>query len=75
MRDRDVPQPSVKYHVQYVRKQLHIFRKHHISTVQQALILIAACAFVLYSVFFTNVPAIHDFFHELRHAMSIIPCH
>jgi hypothetical protein len=30
---------------------------------------------VLYAVFFTNVPPIHDFFHGLRHAMSIIPCH
>ncbi len=75
MRDRDVPQPSARRQFTYIRKQLHIFRKHNVSTVQQAVILIAACAFVVYAVFFTNVPTIHDFFHELRHAMGIIPCH
>jgi hypothetical protein len=26
-------------------------------------------------VFFTTAPSIHDFFHVLRHAMGIIPCH
>jgi hypothetical protein len=29
----------------------------------------------LYAVFFSNVPTIHDFFHGLRHAMGILPCH
>jgi hypothetical protein len=65
------PQQQFKY----IHRQLYIFRKHHVSVVKQALILIVACSFVLYSLFFTNVPAIHDFFHELRHALGIIPCH
>jgi hypothetical protein len=30
---------------------------------------------VLYSFLFTNVPTLHNFFHELRHALGIIPCH
>ncbi|WP_089939022.1 CbtB-domain containing protein [Candidatus Entotheonella palauensis] len=75
MRDRDVPQPSARRQFKYIRRQLRIFRRHHVSTLQQGLILIAACTIVLYSVFFTNVLAIHDFFHELRHALGIIPCH
>ncbi len=75
MRDRDVDQPAARRPFRYVRRQLRIFRRHHVSTVQQGLIFIAACTLVLYSVFFTNVPALHDFFHELRHVMGMIPCH
>jgi hypothetical protein len=59
----------------YVQKQLTIFRKHNITLTKQAIVVVLAVAFVLYAVFFTNVPPIHDFFHGLRHAMSIIPCH
>jgi hypothetical protein len=65
------PQQQFKY----IHRQLHVFRKHHVSVVKQALILIAACSFVLYSLLFTHVPAIHDVFHGLRHALGIIPCH
>jgi cobalt transporter subunit CbtB len=75
MRDREVPQPSARRQFKYVRRQLNIFRRYHVSTLQQGLILIAACTLILYTVFFTNVPAVHDFFHELRHVMGIIPCH
>jgi cobalt transporter subunit CbtB len=59
----------------YVQKQLTIFRKHNITLTKQAIVVVLAVAFVLYAVFFTNVPPIHDFVHGLRHAMSIIPCH
>jgi hypothetical protein len=38
-------------------------------------VVVCAVAFVLYAVFFTHVPPIHDFFHGLRHAMGILPCH
>lgn len=75
MQDRDVPQPSTGRQFRYIRRQLNLFRRHHVSALQQGLILAAACALVLYTVFFTNVPAVHDFFHELRHVMGIIPCH
>jgi hypothetical protein len=59
----------------YIRRQLHIFRRHNITITTQALILVAVCSLVLYSILFTDVPTIHDFFHELRHSMGIIPCH
>ncbi len=75
MQNRNRPPTSPVQQFKYIRKQLHIFRRHHITLVKQGIIVIAACVFVLYSVFFTNVPAIHDVFHELRHALGIIPCH
>ena len=59
----------------FIRRQFHIFRRHNISIMKQAIVMLAASAFVLYSIFFTNLPAIHDFFHGLRHALGIIPCH
>jgi hypothetical protein len=30
---------------------------------------------VVWTVLFTNYPPIHDFFHELRHSLYVIPCH
>jgi hypothetical protein len=59
----------------YIQRQFTLFRKHHISLTKQAVVVVCVVAFVLYAVFFTNVPPIHDFFHGLRHAMGIIPCH
>ena len=66
-------QPSQQF--KYIRRQLTIFRRHNISIFKQAIVVVAASGFVMYSVFFTNLPAIHDFFHGLRHALGIIPCH
>lgn len=66
---------TYKSQVRYVQKQLTIFRKHNITLTKQMVVVVCAVVFILYTVFFSNVPPIHDFFHELRHAMSIIPCH
>jgi len=59
----------------YIQRQLHLFRKHHISLAVQAVVVVCAVAFVLYAVLFSHAPSIHDFFHGLRHAMGILPCH
>lgn len=67
--------PSVRYQFAYIRRQLHLFRRHNLTLVAQACILVVACALVLYAMLFTNVPTLHDFFHELRHSLGIIPCH
>jgi hypothetical protein len=66
---------TYKNQMRYVQKQLIIFRKHNITLTKQMVVVMCAVVFILYAVFFSNVPPIHDFFHELRHAMSIIPCH
>jgi len=59
----------------FIRRQFYMFRRHNITIVKQALAMIAVTTFVLYSFLFTNVPTLHNFFHELRHALGIIPCH
>jgi cobalt transporter subunit CbtB len=38
-------------------------------------IVLALAAVVLWAVFLSNYPPIHDAFHELRHSMYVIPCH
>lgn len=41
----------------------------------QIAVFLAVVALVFWALFFTNYPPIHDFFHELRHNLYVIPCH
>ncbi|MCF6312126.1 MAG: CbtB-domain containing protein [Verrucomicrobiales bacterium] len=47
----------------------------NISALSKAVILLAIVGIVLYTVLFSTYPAVHDFFHELRHSLMMIPCH
>lgn len=38
-------------------------------------IVLLVTAIVLWAVFLANYPPVHDTFHELRHALYVIPCH
>ena len=75
MRHDDTHPMTRRQQFRFIRRQFYVFRRHNITIVKQALAMIAVTTFVLYSFLFTNVPALHDFFHELRHALGIIPCH
>lgn len=57
------------------RKHVLLTAKLNLSTFSRGTILLAIVGFVLYSVLFSTTPATHDFFHELRHSLMIIPCH
>lgn len=57
------------------RKHVLLTAKLNLSTFLRGTILLTIVGFVLYSVLFSTTPAIHDFFHELRHSLMIIPCH
>ena len=46
-----------------------------LSVFTQGLVLLAIAGIVLYSIFFSTYPDIHDYFHELRHGLMMIPCH
>ncbi len=46
---------------------------HHLFV--QAAIVVVLVALVLWAVLFTNYPPLHDSFHQLRHALYIVPCH
>ena len=56
-------------------RYLYEHLKLHLTKNLQLTILLAMTAFVLYTVFFSGMAAAHDYFHEVRHALSIIPCH
>lgn len=41
----------------------------------QVMMFFGLTAVVLFVSLFSTYPAAHDFFHGLRHALMIIPCH
>jgi hypothetical protein len=41
----------------------------------QVAVVLAVVALVIWAMLFSNYPPIHDFFHELRHSLYVIPCH
>lgn len=41
----------------------------------QILTILFVVGVVLWALLFTNYPPAHDTFHELRHALYVIPCH
>jgi hypothetical protein len=46
-----------------------------INAFVQISIVLVVVALVAWAMFFTNYPAAHDLFHELRHSLYVIPCH
>jgi len=41
----------------------------------QVLVVLAVVALVAWAILFTEYPPLHDFFHQLRHSLYVIPCH
>ena len=58
-----------------VHKTANSFLGLSINLVVQVVVVFAMVALVLYSILFSEYPAVHDYFHHLRHALSIVPCH
>ena len=46
-----------------------------LSLIVQVALLLFVTGVVLWAVLFTSIPGTHDFFHEMRHALFLIPCH
>lgn len=46
-----------------------------VNAVSRALIFLGLLSVVLFTLLFTTYAPVHDFFHGLRHALMIIPCH
>jgi hypothetical protein len=60
---------------EFANKTGHAFLGLSINLVVQTAIVFTMVALVLYSILFSEYPAVHDYFHHLRHSLSIIPCH
>ncbi len=41
----------------------------------QATLYISLCALILWTIFFTTYPAVHDSMHSLRHHTLTVSCH
>lgn len=59
----------------HARKHVRLTKTLNLSITRKAVILLAIVGIVLYVVLFSTTPTVHDFFHELRHKLMIIPCH
>jgi len=46
-----------------------------LSMTVQITIFLALVSVILFFSLFSTYPPIHDFFHGIRHALMIIPCH
>lgn len=59
----------------YIKRQIKVFNKQKTSIVTKMVFFLAVTQVSLYIVLFSEYPAIHDYFHELRHVLAIVPCH
>ncbi len=57
--------------VVHTRSQAHLMQHAWV----QIVLVLAVVGVVLWAMFMANYPPVHDAFHELRHALYIIPCH
>lgn len=57
------------------RRHLRLSRRLKMGLLQKSFITLAIVGIVLYTMFFTTTPFVHDYFHELRHNLMLIPCH
>ncbi|PCI24926.1 MAG: hypothetical protein COB67_11235 [SAR324 cluster bacterium] len=64
-----------KKEFRFINHQVNIFKKQKTSLITKALFYTSVLTISAYVVLFTNYPMVHDYFHELRHALAIIPCH
>ncbi len=57
------------------KQHIRLTKRLNITVMQQCFLVLAIVGFVLYTVLFTTTPAVHDFFHEFRHNLMLVPCH
>lgn len=59
----------------WISKHLHEHFQIHLNLKAQLAIFLTLTGLVLYTVFFSTLPIVHDTLHAFRHALAIIPCH
>lgn len=54
---------------------LRITRTLNLSVFRKVVVVLFIVGIVLYTVLFTTYSPVHDYFHQLRHSLMVIPCH
>lgn len=57
------------------KKHIRLLQTLNLSVFTKGAVLLAITGIVLYTVLFTTYPPVHDYFHELRHGLMVVPCH
>lgn len=60
---------------QILHEHTHHMENVSLNIVAQICVVLFIAALVFWTIFFTNYAPVHDFFHGLRHALYVIPCH
>lgn len=69
------PEREVLVAVDQRHETAHETRNVFLNATHHVAIFFVLTAVVLFTLLFSTYPPIHDFFHGLRHALMIIPCH
>lgn len=46
-----------------------------LSVPGQAALLTSLCALIVWTLYFSNYPPVHDALHKIRHATAAVACH
>lgn len=53
----------------------HSTRDIVVNKTMKVVVFMSLVSVVLFTMLMSTYPPVHDFFHGLRHALMIIPCH
>lgn len=53
----------------------HSTRNIVVNGTMKVVVFLSLMSVVLFTTLLTAYPPVHDFFHGLRHALMIVPCH
>lgn len=60
---------------QQAKRHIAMTKRINFSTTKKAMLILGIVALTLYVTLFSMTPMTHDFFHEFRHGLMLIPCH
>jgi len=61
----------------YKQAKIHLMitRTLNLSVFRKVVVVLFIVGTVLYTVLITTYPPVHDYFHQLRHSLMVIPFH
>ena len=57
------------------KTHIKILRKLNLTVYMKSLVFLFIVGIVLYTLLFSTYAPVHDYFHNLRHGLMLIPCH
>lgn len=64
--------PSIRHQA---RRHLQMTRRLRVGIYKKSFLFLTILGLTLYAMLFSTTPLVHDFFHEFRHNLMLVPCH